>query len=361
MKLQHRAFLALSFALILPGVSAQAGALNTQRVAANAEWVAHVNVEAIAASKLFKSALENAGAMHMNLDGMDEMKEHLGIDPLKDLKDATIYGAGDPEDGNMVIVANANGNVDQAVAKLKEQMPIVELTVAGQTILKIDQDGDETFFQVRPGKSSDDRVVIVARSQENISKAIDVLDGKAANLASAADSPLAKAATPGAGSMLFAAAKGLPWMVNDEDGDENDPASQILRTSDRLSLDLGEDGPNSYVNLLVGTGSEDDAKNIGDVLNGFMAMGRLAIGNQPELADAKALMSSVKLATAGKDVRVEMRHNTDDLIKIGQKLSALAAENDEDHDTDHEDKDDDHHHNDSKTDAGADDTHPAPN
>src|SRR5689334_3838248 len=175
MKPTSRTLLALAASLFLPAASSFAGPLNEQRVAANAEWLAHINVEAIVSSKLFKSAMDHAGEMHVDVEGPDEMKTQLGIDPREDLRDLTVYGAGDPEKGDMVLVANTTGKVDEAVAKLKAQMPIVELTVAGQSVLKIDQDGDETFFQVRPGKSTDDRVVIVARSAENIGKAIEVL------------------------------------------------------------------------------------------------------------------------------------------------------------------------------------------
>src|SRR5262245_43125647 len=158
-----RKHIVFTLALIaaLWAIPAQAGALNKQRVSADAQWVAHVNVEAIAGSKLFKAFMD-AKNVDIDLEQVNEIKEQFGVDPFKDIRDATIYGSGNPDEGNMVILANTNANVDQAVSKLKEQLPIVELTITGQTIFKIDQDDEHTFFMVRKGATAADRVVIVA-------------------------------------------------------------------------------------------------------------------------------------------------------------------------------------------------------
>ena len=207
-----------TFALILAATlaaglftgAATAGNLNRQRVAADAQWLAHLNLDALTHSKIFAAAMEHAGQMHAEIEGLDEIKTELGIDPLKDIKDATIYGSGDPEKGEMVLVLTTTGAVEDAVTRLKAQMTLTDVTVGGRTFHVFEQDQEKTYFQIRPGSSSDDRVVVIARNQAQLIKGIDVLDRASPSLETEKTAPLAASAAPKSGSFFFAAARGLP-------------------------------------------------------------------------------------------------------------------------------------------------------
>lgn len=341
-------FLIVSLACLAGAASlerhAAAGPLKPQWVDADAQWLAHIDVSAMMKSRLVSHMMENPEHFHIDLEGVEQMHKELGLDPRTDVRDITVYGEDNPHDANLLVIVTATAKVDQVVEKVKTQAPgYREITTDGRTLFSFEQDDETMFFAVRP--SGEDRIVFLARDLNRLVEGMDVVDGKAPNLASAAKADGAAAMpSPGPGSVLFAVINNMSWIHEGED----DPASTMLRKSHQFTVDLGEVNDQDYADLSLVVGSADDATNVADMLRGLMALGRMMAKQEPGLADLSELMNSVSLDASGNRVRVQIRQNADKLIKALHDAAAMHDRHDDgdgdgkDHD-DHDRGDHDHH------------------
>jgi hypothetical protein len=318
-------------ALILPAI-ALAGQLDRSRVGADAQWLAHFDVEAIAKSKIVQYLMEHGAEMDVDINALSALKLQFGIDPLKDIKDITVYGLGNPEDHNGVILLTATKAIDDAIESLKSQGDAMhETQVNGQTVRSFDADGTTAYFVVRPTSAEGDRRVVLAAKQDKLLQGIEVLEGKRPNLAATPSKSVGSEPKPG--SMLFASAMIAPWMAQDnhEEGDKDDTGSELLRQCDHLSFDLGESGPDTYLSATLAGRTPEDATNMGDLVRGLVAMGRMAVKSEPDLAVAKDLINSVKITTAQAETTISFKHSTDDLIKLVNTIAQSEKEHHEHH------------------------------
>src|SRR5262245_6317869 len=111
-------------ALTVLGASALAGPLHKSRVAPDAQWLAHIDVEAFVDSQIMQFIKTEGDSIDIDLDDLEQMRKEIGLDPLKDVKDITAYGNGNPEnDANFVAVFTTTAAVDQLVEKIKTEAP----------------------------------------------------------------------------------------------------------------------------------------------------------------------------------------------------------------------------------------------
>ena len=342
---------AVGVASLLAAAPAQAGDFQPKRVAADARWLAFVNVEGILKSELGKFVTEHGGEIGLEFGegDMDEIEAEFGINPLVDLHSVTVYGEGNPEENkNVVAVLETTAAIDEAIAQLTgaaaaqkaekakgddddNNGDITTIELNGHKVHVI-SDGDQTtYLQVRPGATSADRVVIVSLNREWMTKGLSVLDGKAASLASA-DKP-AMNFKPVDGTLAFAVCSDLSWIEMDDDEDE--AASAIIKGSKGIEAAYGESGGDLFIHLQLDTGSKEDAQNLSDIARGLVAMARLAGSKEPELKPLMEPMRSLELKTEGNAIILNLKHNTGEFIKA---LNAMAeagkkAEKEEDEDS----------------------------
>ena len=341
--------LTLIAAMALTGVSTtHAGPFQMNRVAADAQWLAHLDVQALANSQLVKHVLEHGKEMSIDIEGLDEIHEHLGIDPLKDLRDITAYGNGDPhaEDGTFVAIITATPAVDDLIAMLKLQDEAYsQLEVAGYSLQSFNADGHATFFYVVPGSAESDRVVVLSKSSEHLVRGLGVMEGKLPNLNQQAKSALA--VTPRSGSYFFAASDGLGWIhghdddenEDDDDDDRHDPASTVMRDAKSAMVNIGEAEGSTFLDLAIATEKDETAVNLADLFRGLLAMGKLAANNDPELAAFKATLQGVKLTSANSTIRIQVEQKTTDIIEMLKSMHDKHMKDQEVHDDEADDSD----------------------
>ncbi len=349
---------AVAFASLLASAPALAGDFQPKRVAADARWLAFVNVEGILKSELGKFVTEHGGELGLEFGegDMEEIEAEFGINPLEDLRSVTVYGEGNPEENmNVVAVLETTAAIDEAIAKLSgaaadqkgdkakgddddddddddEKGDITTIDLNGQKVHVI-SDGDQTtYLQVRPGATSADRVVIVSLNREWMAKGMDVLDGKAASLASA-DKPAVKF-KPADGTLAFAVCSDLSWIEMDDDEDE--AASAIIKGSKGVEAAYGESGGDLFIHLQLDTGSKEDAQNLSDIARGLVAMARLAGGKEPELKPLMEPMRSLELKSDGNSIILNLKHDTGEFIKALNAMAEVSKKADEDEDEDAE-------------------------
>ena len=317
---QFRRFGAFTVAIIaFICINASAGPLQKGRVAADAQWLAHVDITGLLNSSVVKFILENSQDLHLEMDGMDEMKEQFGLDPLKDFKDITIYGKGNPEkDGSFVALITTTAAVDSALDAINTQKPdaVHELEVGGYRIQSAGDEGEKMFFRVQPGPGGADRLVVISKDPENLIRGISVAEGKSPSLAGSAGPALLRSPQPG--SLTFFAANGLNWLDDDDEG------SKLLRDAESLVLEYGEKGDETFLESAIVTKNAEDSANLADMARGLLAMGKMAASNDPDLAPFKDALNAAKITTEGGTISFKLRLPTQKLIDTLK--SAAAAE-----------------------------------
>ncbi|TDJ54653.1 MAG: hypothetical protein E2O40_07060 [Planctomycetota bacterium] len=321
--------------IIVTSPVATAGPLNKDWVAADAQWVIHVDVAALLDSTIGRFILEHGEALDLDLDDLDEFKRETGLDPRTDLKSVTVYGTGDEPGEDGVIVAVTNDRVDEAIQKLldNDDVLIRKREMNGRTIYVIGRGDDRHYLAIeRAGRNR--RIVVLSDERHILSSALKVIGDDAPSLS------MGRSQIPGddpqEGSLAFLAVGDIEAF-----GDGN-PASHILRMSDGFTADIGEiDG----VLLALATVSADSpkiAEDITDIIRGLVALGRIMAAQQPELGPIRELADSLTVRTNDSRITLKIRYDARELM---EQITALIDDDDDDEwdeDWDDDDDADDH-------------------
>ncbi len=296
---------------LISGPAANAGPLNKAWVGRDAQWVAHVDVEAGLASTLGRYVTTHRE--ELKLEGLEEIKKELGIDPLADIKSLTIYGsASDGSDG--IAVIHTTAAVEQMIVKLRQkEKSLTTVSVDGMTLYTWNDHGMTRFAQVRPASDAADRIVIVGADKDRLLGGIAVLEGKAAGLAAAAEGPMST--DPKAGSFMFAAMNKLP-----------DSEAAPLRHAKSIVMDMGEADKEIYADLQVNTLTAQDAANMMQVMQGGLALARMAASSDPEhpeLREISALADGITISTDESRISAKFRYSAEKITSCLQGLAAI--------------------------------------
>ena len=112
-------------------VSAQAAPLDPADVAAGAKWFVHIDFDAARASKVGQRIHTEALKDEHVKKALAKLEDEIGMDPQKDLHDATLYGTTfTPHTGVLIVFATADK--DKFMARLKAKPDFIALkTVDG--------------------------------------------------------------------------------------------------------------------------------------------------------------------------------------------------------------------------------------
>ena len=271
------------------------GALNTKVVGGDASWVAHVDIEAILTSELGKMFLTAAEKKEGFAKGIEGMKKHLGCDPLKDIRGITAYG---PRLGerDAVVVVDATVASDKLIDLLKEKESYKsdkygEHVVHQWTEVKKHRDKAESSYAC----FYDNKTVVIATGLKRLEAGLDVLDGKADNLAKTnAIESLPEAAQ---GAFLVLAADKIAFPEGKA------PRAAVLQGVSAVSAQGGEADGGVFISASVLAGSEKDAVNMRKFIQGFLALSEM-LRQQEKFADLQDLGEKIDVGGEGKEVRV---------------------------------------------------------
>lgn len=298
------------------GVAA-AGPLDLKDVSATAQWVAHIDVDAIKASTVVERVYDRCVAECPTArDRIAEVRAKLGFDLTEDIESVTFYGSV-IEKGRGVVILRANMDQEYLVDKVRTALGYESSTYGSYTLHSWTHDrgidGRKTCEHNVTGCFHTPSVLVFGRSEADVKAALDVLDRKAPGLAGT-DSSLATEIP--AGTMILARATGL--------ADAKLPIkSPLVKQSDALSLILGEHANESFATVQLVTKSEEVAEQVVKVLEGFYAMATLHGQDHPEALEA---LGAIHVRAQGKTVTAEFRESADDVWKYGQKIVARLVE-----------------------------------
>lgn len=270
---------------------AQAGALKLEQIADNAQWLAHVDVDAMRASPVTKDfcddCLKDWPAARENLD---EFREKCGFSLCKDLQGITLYGTKIAPKNNVVIV-KAAFDKQAAIDRLKkiacpETSQHNDHTLYAWTKLQRTKYARKValaFFQ--------EDTIVLASGVDLLKQALDTLDGKAPHLAGK-DSPLA--ANVPDGTIFLARADGL------ENAEFEDSLS-ILKLFRQFNYVEGQHEDRWFADLHVTAESEEVANKLKEIYQGHLAMLSLHFHDQPGVVK---LIDKIQISVDGNVTRM---------------------------------------------------------
>ncbi len=307
-------------ALVSAAGVALAGPIEPRWVAPDATWVVHADFEAMHASQIGKEILD-----HIRVEIQEEkdgMESRFVLALINEVKGVTIYGQGDDEDQGIIII-NATKDLDEAVNALPALSPhYKKITEQNRTIHSI-KDGedadDEWFIYQRPDTNPDRRVLLMAHTMERLMHGITAMEG--AGVAEPAK-PL-RDAMPRAGSVVFISASEIPGM------DDDDEAARVLKDAQSVRVEMGELSGKAFGSLRLDAGTLQNATDTAQVIQGLIALGRMAAGSDPVLKPMVKLANNIKVGTEGGVISVDFAADAEQVKEALRHIESIV-EKDED-------------------------------
>lgn len=292
------ALVLLSLGLAAPAFS---GSIPAKIVPENARWVAHLDMEKFTATELF-GYLEKDGKFQVKTRDMDRW---LKMDPVKDVRGVTVFGFG-PGDKQVAFVVE--GKLDKAglIAKAESEKDVQKTAYGAYTVYSGDGDGCGAFIT--------DTMVVFAEDRSLVEKVLDTAAGKAKDFSGTPLSAALKEVPAGA----FVSGV-LPDLtaLGKEIGQ-----SKVLDQASGLFFLAQEKSGQLALRLQVTAASPESAKNMADVVQGLIAMGRLG-GREGEMAKITPLLDGLQVKLDGKVVRIDFARPSKEIADLLSEHSGI--------------------------------------
>jgi len=292
----------LALALAVPAFP---GTIPSSIVPEGARWVAHLDMEKFVATKLYE---------FLDKDGRFEIKKRdidrwLQIDPAKDITGVTVFGF-EPGGKGQIVVAVA-GKFDKArlLTLLDLAEDHTETPYGAYTVHSTGDDGYGAFIN--------DGLIVLSEDRMAVEKVLDTAGGKLKNFA---------------GSALNASLKDVPAsaflsgvLPNLSALSEMNSQSKILEKASGLFFLAQEKQDALQLRLQVTADTPENAKNMADLVQGLIAMGRLG-GNEGDMARIASVLDGLQVKLDGKVLRLDFERPSReiaDLLSRGRGLHGL--------------------------------------
>jgi len=293
-----------SIAVLALAAIGRAAPIELGQISADAKWAAHLDVDALHASSLFQKARDQFLAKHPEAEaGLAMFRAVWKFDPCKDLHGVTLYGERLKKGVGVAIV---HATVDQKLLEEKAKMaPDHRVLTYGKHQLHSWRKGERrecgAFF--KPD------VIVFGSSIEEVSAALDVLDGAKPSFAGK-EPPVCSEILPGAvwvaGAVGLSEAK-LPCQ------------SPILKQADSLVLAIGENQGKVFVQGTLAVKKAEPAQQMKTVVDGALALAALMHSDNP---CAMKAVEAVKAAASGNVVSLQGSASVDEVWECLQQMKA---------------------------------------
>jgi hypothetical protein len=268
--------------------------LKTAMIPDDTDWIIHFDVEKFSTTELSKFLLgEGMGMFHKT---RKTVLEKFKVKLLKDIKGITIFGSGKDEDNAVVSIAG-DFNKEFLLTMLGFEETHKEVKYGDFILHQWDHDHCATF--------ATDKLIIAGEKEEAVKRVLDVYKGKGKNIASSKMMEYLKNIP--ADAFLRAVAKDISSISEDD-------SPVILKKVGMAFFMALEKNDNLKLKLSLNTDSVETAKNIEQIVNGFIALAELGVHNKEEIK--LRLLESVKMSIKGSTLQIELIYPTEELVKI---------------------------------------------
>jgi hypothetical protein len=272
-------------------------------------------------SKLYEIVHEKSGKGGTNqMDaGLAEVRMFAGLDPTMDFKSVTLYCTAQSEK-SCVALLSGNAMIDGALEKLRTRENYRTTPVQNYALHTWGGDRDTWYAYVVRKEGSEERVVVASQDTAELVRGIALLEHGGESLENASQPAIR--ATPGPGSILFAAAGESLSELG-----EVQPLSAVAKLAKTIAIDLGEDRGAFCAHVALDTRTPEDAQRVQQVLQGAVALAGLMGGDENEAAHAKIqkLVDSLHLAVSNTRVDADFRYDVQSLFEDLKSLHELRA------------------------------------
>jgi hypothetical protein len=284
-------------------MSARADTLNRRDVAANAQWVVHLDVDALWKTDVADQFIKPLLSKDRVQRELKNIHAAIGVDPTKDLYGATLYGINfKPKQGVLLIRAGLKTEAFEAFLAKQPDYKTSDYhghQLHSWTDKHHGHKGTVIACVFNTAKSSETRGVqlVIAHRMADMKQGLDVLEGRSPNLADS-KSPLVSELTDVIG-------KEKPVVVIGVRGLDKAALpfkSPVVRQCDRAAVALGEHDGELTLHGQITAKSQASAADMQEVIEGLAALGRLAADKNKEL---RKVLSAVDVSHEGKTVTVE--------------------------------------------------------
>ncbi len=282
-------------AALLLGLAAtlSAAPVDFAQVAADAGWLAHLDVDGLRQATLFQKAYQRLVEDQPNVaKQLDALHALLAMDVRRDLHGMTLYGKRlGAAEGVLLVHADLD---PKALAAKAQWLPEHKIIAYGAYELHTWADTDRKGpRRLLAGAFHRSTLVVFAPGVEELKAALDVLDGRSPRLAG--DSPLAVAVPPNTALLARAirlADAELPFK------------SPLVTQSETISIALGEHEGTWFGEARLTLKSAQTAEQIRAILEALRAMGELQADDDTEV---KTLLRRFRVQPDDRTVIVEFR------------------------------------------------------
>ena len=286
-------------AVLGTSVAALAGPLDGDLIPASAQWVLHVDVEAVADSSIGKM-------LHHGLDLEEEFEEmrEFGIDPMSDVYSVTAYGWGEIEEHNMVLVVHASDSVEKVLDRKAAEAGIEGHADGDWTFYSADEHGQDHAIGVHA--DDDDIRIFIAADREGVLKAAKGRDG--------GDRAEVIGRGPRRGAMIFAAARDLAGVV--PDWGDHMPHSQLVSSTESILIEFGERDETIRCRMHATCADTQTSEDAVQLLQGLMALGRMMAREKEELAPFAKLADGISIEADQSVVKIDIEVPSEMLMML---------------------------------------------
>lgn len=278
-------------------VPAFPGTIPSSIVPETASWVVHLDMEKFVATGLY-GYLEKDGKFQIKSRDLDRWFK---MDIPKDVKSVTVFGLGP---GDKQIVFAVAGKFDKAgiIAMVEADKDHQKTAYGAYTLYSSGSDEYGAFIN--------DNLLVFSEGRAVIEKVLDTAGGKAKNFAA---TPLnASLKEVPAGAFLSGVLPDLSGLGK-EFGQ-----SKVLDKASGLFFLAQEKTDKLLVRLQVTAESPESAKNMADVVQGLIAMGRLG-GNEGDMAKIASLLDGLQVKLEGKVLRLDFERPSKEIADLLSK------------------------------------------
>jgi hypothetical protein len=291
--------IAIALSLALPAFP---GTIPSSVVPEGARWIVHLDMEKFVATGLY-GYLEKDGKFQIKDRDLDRWFKM----DIKDVKGVTVFGFGP---GDEQIVFAVAGKFDKAgiIAMVEADKDHQKTAYGAYTLYSSGSDECGAFIT--------DSLLVFSEGRAVIEKVLDTAGGKAKNFAA---TPLnASLKEVPAGAFLSGVLPDLSGLGK-EFGQ-----SKVLDKASGLFFLAQEKTDKLLVRLQVTAESPESAKNMADVVQGLIAMGRLG-GNEGDMAKIASLLDGLQVKLDGKVLRLDFERPSKEIADLVSHRHGLAG------------------------------------
>ncbi len=279
--------------------------IDKSQVSSDAKWLLHVDFDRFNSSTIGNYAVELLKAK-IKEESKDSPASINVENILNELNAITAYGStfeDNPQENSVLLVSS--GEKLQSI--VDAYVINDELTNNGESGIKIVDSMPYTTYLIQEevyASFPKPRLIIVSKSLNQISKALDVIDGKADDLRRS-KTPLAFHSDDG--FFLLASVQGLNTLANIP------PQARILQKATGAQLSLGEQEENLTSRLTLTTRDETTSSQLARIVEGMVALMSFV-----ELQDASLdeLTRSIQVSSGKMHVAIDFSYPFSELTKL---------------------------------------------